>query len=61
LNPAWLEPFVDIEAVASRLLDLRRRDAVPEGAKAAVTQFLKERDLRAAGKDPDAFGWPEDD
>lgn len=61
LDPAWLEPFVDIEAAASRLLDLRRRDAVPEGAKAAVTQFLKERDLRAAGKDPDAFGWPEDD
>lgn len=61
LNPAWLEPFVDTEAVAARLMELRERGGVPDAAQVTVSQFLKERDVRAAGKDPDAFGWPDDD
>jgi len=61
LNPAWLQPFVDTEAVATRLVALLDRGEVPEVLKVDVQQFLKERDMRAAGKDPDALGWPDDD
>jgi hypothetical protein len=61
LNPAWLEPFVDTEAVAARLLELREHGGVPDAAQVTVSQFLKERDIRATGKDPDAFGRPDDD
>ncbi len=62
LNPGWLEPFVDIESVAARLLDLQQRGSIPEGARVAVSQFLKERDVRTSGKDPDAaLRWPDDE
>jgi predicted KAP-like P-loop ATPase len=61
LNPAWLTPYLDTEKVALRLLSLTERDAIPAGAKEAVARFLKEREMIAAGKDPDAFGWPDDD
>jgi predicted KAP-like P-loop ATPase len=60
LNPAWLEPFVDIETVAARLVTLRERSGVPDGAKVAVWQFLKEREMLASGKDPDSM-WPDDE
>jgi hypothetical protein len=61
LNPAWLEPFVDTEPAAARLLALLEQGGVPEELKVAVGQFLKERELRAAGKDPEALGWPDDE
>lgn len=61
LNPSWLEPFIDIEAAAARLASLLERGKVPEVLKVDVTQFIKERAMRAAGKDPDALGWPGED
>lgn len=39
----------------------RERGGVPDAAQVTVSQFLKERGIRAAGKNPDAFGWPDDD
>lgn len=61
LNPNWLTPYLDTESVARRLMSLRERDAVPEQAKEAATRFLKELEVIASGKDPDALGWPDDE
>jgi hypothetical protein len=58
LNPAWLEHFIDTEAAAARLVALLDRGDVPEVLKVDVRQFLKERDTRAAGKDPDEAAFP---
>lgn len=60
LNPEWLRPFVDIDAVATRLNDLLARGEVPEPLKTDVAQFLKERDMLASGQDPDKVDWNDD-
>ncbi len=61
LDPAWLEPFIDTENAAARLRDLLRRGEVRDPMQVAATQFLKERDMRAAGKNPDSLNWPDDE
>jgi predicted KAP-like P-loop ATPase len=61
LDPAWLEPFINVEAAAARLAALLERGEVPEAFDVDVRQFLKEKEMRAAGKDPNALGWPDDD
>ncbi|MGE9294305.1 MAG: KAP family P-loop NTPase fold protein, partial [Puniceicoccales bacterium] len=53
LNPVWLECYLDTEDCAQRLIDLRNSGAVPEMAREAVDQFLKEFDMLKAGITPD--------
>lgn len=61
LDPAWLEPFVEVELVANRLVALQNQGRVPDAFAIDVRQFLRERDMRAAGKNPDALRWPDDE
>lgn len=56
LNPAWLERYLDTTACAQRLLDLRQAGVVPDTAREAVEQFLKEFEMLKAGKNPDDVG-----
>lgn len=53
LNPTWLESYLDTAACAERLRNLKRNDAVPASAQAAVSQYLKEYDMLQEGKNPD--------
>jgi len=53
LNPKWLEGYIDVEGCAERLLELQRRGAVSQSAHEAVSQYLKEFEMLAAGKNPD--------
>jgi len=55
LNPSWLERYVDTSACAQRLIDLRA-GVVPDTAREAVDQFLKEFEMLKAGKNPDGVG-----
>jgi len=56
LNPTWLERYVDTSACAQRLIDLRQAGVVPDTAREAVDQFLKEFEMLKAGKNPDGVG-----
>lgn len=56
LNPAWLERYIDTTACAQRLIDLRQAGVVPDMAREAVDQFLKEFEMLKAGKNPDGVG-----
>lgn len=57
LDPKWLEPFIDSNAIVERLR--RIKDASQFGAEKmqAVSEFLTEYDLRMNGKDPDRKDW----
>lgn len=52
LNPSWIEGYIDTEATARRLVELELAGKVPESAKKAVSQFLKEFKMIEAGKNP---------
>ena len=56
LNPAWLESYFDINACAERLENLTTKGMVPDEAKEAASQFLKEFGMLKAGNNPDRFG-----
>lgn len=56
LNPAWLEGYVDTNACAERLKNVTTTGMVPDEAKEAVSQFLKEFGMLKAGKNPDGVG-----
>lgn len=56
LNPVWLERYLDTENCAQRLIDLRKSGSVPDMAREAVDQFLKEFDMLRAGINPDGVG-----
>ena len=56
LNPAWLERYIDTATSAQRLIDLRQAGVVPDMAREAVDQFLKEFEMLKAGKNPDGVG-----
>lgn len=56
LNPTWLERYVDTTACAQRLIDLRQAGVVPDTAREAVDQFLKEFEMLKVGKNPDGVG-----
>lgn len=56
LNPAWLERYLDTEVCAQRLIDLRKSGTVPDMAREAVDQFLKEFEMLKAGINPDGVG-----
>lgn len=56
LNPACLEQYVDTAACAQRLIDLRQTGVVPDTAREAVDQFLKEFEMLKAGENPDGVG-----
>ena len=53
LNPSWLEQYVDTAVCAQRLIDLQQAGVVPDTAREAVNQFLKEFEILKAGKNPD--------
>ena len=56
LNPTWLERYIDTSTCAQRLVALQQADAVPNSAREAVDQFLKEFEMLKAGKNPDGVG-----
>jgi len=56
LNPASLERYIDSVACAQRLIDLRQTGVVPDMAREAVDQFLKEFEMLKAGKNPEGVG-----
>ena len=56
LNPTWLERYIDTSACAQRLTALQQTGSVPETAREAVDQFLKEFEMLRAGKNPDGVG-----
>ena len=56
LNPTWLERYIDTSACAQRLTALQQAGSVPETARAAVDQFLKEFEMLKAGKNPESVG-----
>lgn len=56
LNPAWLERYIDTGACALRLIDLRQTGGVPDIAREAVDQFLKEFEMLKSGQSPDGAG-----
>jgi predicted KAP-like P-loop ATPase len=56
LNPSWLERYIDTSACAQRLIGLRQAGVVPDTAREAVDQFLKEFEMLKAGKNPDGVG-----
>ena len=53
LNPAWLERYIDTTACALRLIGLLQAGVVPDIAREAVDQFLKEFEMLNAGRNPD--------
>lgn len=55
LNPTRIEKYIDTEAAAARLIALEAATEIPEPAKEAVSQFLKEFAMIKAGKNPDAM------
>jgi predicted KAP-like P-loop ATPase len=56
LNPTWLERYIDTSTCAQRLVALQQAGAVPNSAREAVDQFLKEFEMLKAGKNPDGVG-----
>lgn len=56
LNPAWLEQYIDTASCADRLTVLQQAGQIPESAKEAAAQFLKEFEMIKAGKKLDGFG-----
>lgn len=55
LNPAWLENYLDTDTCSERLRSLTTKGMVPDEAKEAVSQFLKEIEMLKSGKNPDEF------
>lgn len=56
LNPAWLERYLNSEVCSQRLTELQKSDAVPDIAREAVGQYLKEFEMLKAGINPDGVG-----
>ncbi|MTI79075.1 MAG: NTPase [Marinobacter sp.] len=56
LNPVWLERYLDAELCAQRLIRLQAADEIPDPARQAVDQYLKEFEMLKAGIDPDGDG-----
>ena len=56
LNPNWLENYLNTASCAERLSELSEKHAIPDAAKEAVTQFLREFEMLKAGKNPDDYG-----
>jgi len=53
LNPKNLEDLIDIDAIAGRLKRLDDSDDVPDEAKDAVSQYLREYQIIQNGENPD--------
>ena len=56
LNPSWLASYIDTAVCADRLRLLQRDGRVPDGAREAVSQYLKEFEMLQSGKNPDGIG-----
>lgn len=54
LNPSWIEDYININEIAERLRELIKSDRIMDKRQnEAATQFLREIELIAAGKNPD--------
>lgn len=56
LNPRNLEKYINIEACAARLYRMQNSNIVPDLAKEAVLQFIKEFEVIQKGGNPDGYG-----
>lgn len=56
LNPRNLEKYIDIAVCADRLNAMQSSKTVPEFAKEAVSQFIKEFEIIKKGGNPDGYG-----
>ena len=53
LDPKWFEPFVEVEMVVEKVMELEERDDLSERERALINQFTREHQIRKEGKDPD--------
>lgn len=61
-NPSWIEDYVNVTEIAGRLRELIKGEQITDQRQnEAATQFLREFDLIAAGKNPDGPWAFEDD
>lgn len=54
LDPEWVRPFVDPDAIVDRVRRLVRSNSISARQKLALNQFLKEYDFRKAGGNPNS-------
>lgn len=53
LDPKWVEPYLDPSQIIERIRRLSKEGSVTENQKAALGQFVREYEMRQAGKNPD--------
>ena len=53
LSPSWQEQYVDTAVCVQSFIYLQQAGVVPDTAREAVNQFLKECEMLKAGKNPD--------
>jgi len=53
LDPDWIKPFADPEALYPRVQNILKQGELPEKQKEAVEQFCKEYEMRQKGENPD--------
>ncbi len=61
VDPRGLEPYGDVQALAVRVAGLLDKGVIAEPHLAAAKQFVLACERMRAGKNPDAFGFPDDD
>jgi len=54
LDPEWLRPYVDPEAIIDRVRGLVESSSISARQKLALAEFLKEYDFRKSGGDPNS-------
>ncbi len=52
LDPRWLSPYLDIDKIVKRFSDLAKKNELTENQKIALSQFLKEYEMRQQGQNP---------
>jgi predicted KAP-like P-loop ATPase len=53
LDPNWLEAYLDVDQIVSRVRKLSEDVSLPDRQRRALSQFLKEYDFRKRGGNPD--------
>lgn len=61
VDPRGIEPYGDVHALAARLQPLLGAGKVAESHMPAVRRFIVECERMKAGRNPDAFGFDDDD
>lgn len=52
LDPKWLEEYIDVASITSRLEEKRKSKNLSSDEKIAIETFFKEKKIRDKGKDP---------